>query len=159
MYKKRGEKWSYQDLFKAFKRKGCTLITGEQEFIDNKLSTMTKVIFIAKCGHERCMSWNNFKGKTTHPNCADCNNKISRINQSNSNRIDYDEFKERFSDKGCELKMTREQYYSKRITTQKKVTFSHKKGLSTGLMIWISAYAVHIFSNVYIYMIIEKEGS
>lgn len=125
---KRGVKWSYQDLYNAFSGLGCTLLTTEQEFIDNNLSTMTKVTFIAKCGHERILSYNQFSSpRTAHHNCVDCNNKIGREN-SHTNRIGYEEFEKRFTDKGCKLLMSEEEYYSNRTKTENKVVFIARCG-------------------------------
>lgn len=82
-------RYEYDDVFAAFEKRGCTLL--EDSYINCKVPMK----YIATCGHESVISFDEFQNaKAVTLKCKKCQ-KIKHYS--------YDEVKQIFSDNGCEL--------------------------------------------------------
>jgi hypothetical protein len=79
------EKWTYEEVYKAFKDKGCELL--ETEYINNQ----TKMKYKCKCGNGSSITLGNFN---SGHKCSKC---------GGNEKLKYETVYKAFKDQGCEL--------------------------------------------------------
>lgn len=85
-------KFTFEEVQKTFEKRGCKLLSTEY------LNEKTPLKYIAKCGHERTSTYNNFsRGKGDL--CPTCRRKDNGIKKS----LGYEVIKAAFESEGCRV--------------------------------------------------------
>ena len=86
------EKFSFEKVQETFEKRGCRLL--ESEYINDR----TQMRYIAKCGHERTSTFNNFnRGK------GDLCPKCRWSDNAKKESLGYDRIREAFESEGCKV--------------------------------------------------------
>lgn len=100
----------YQSMKNRFKELGATLLVSEEEYNKNNVKVNDKVKILCECGHERLVTYNDFRRGSSYL-CTLCNKN------KNKKRTTYEEMCEKVKQQGCVLLTSKEDYDGENMTT------------------------------------------